>query len=767
MLRATFSTPGSSTPYAIAYAYRTAPPENALAILGGALDVLRGEFPDQGTLDLSRPVKFKPGDWVRVWLPDDPDPVYLGECMGEPWETGRGTLNLRGLWDTLRRSSWAGKAQGTFLPFFTAVLSQSDRPAWLTVGALPDLPSLFKADTPFELLGDTISAITPALDGHLIGVTAQAAVSCVDPGEAVTYRFPAPLSDRPPGSTDNYANAVRFQYAYPSGDPGFFHGLNNAEITRVGGRRWAVEQVTAREIGLPAEPFEAVQGKVTQTVRPNGVAEYQQDLVLTGEVLHTVNLSDAEVADLTEPAAMTAYGTAEEQARADRVTRADLTFWANIWETLKQVLGSQPGYAPEEFRTHQTLQDNANLYVNARVTTLPGWNLLQTLRIGTVGADGTVTWFTRPNSDVSSRFNALFHPEGVWNPVPNPQNTPELQNVYELMIVTNYVNENTQGKDQRFAIGYDPAFLAAADAANVPVLPLSLRGGGGLYYVDNSTPKRLSFPGNLDRTLVTQWVVNGTVEELRTLRFPVLTAGFTPADSAFIRGSGTDTWYGVALVELNTPLTLPYGSSVEVELMPGGAVTACWALHALDLAAGQTEAARLGTGLPVGVMTAASKAQPTPYTVLTRNGETGDGWARFAVRHADSWNGLGDPPGPMTVVALLLQGVSAVGRLRVRTPQLDGLSGYAARLLRHRAAPMRDWTGLVRSLKRCPALGVAAFEVPGSPDEVLDVQRVTYDLKLNVVSVRAGSPLPADDADAIGTQVEKVYRVIRRAGGTE
>lgn len=777
-LHAAFYRPGQAwdaEPYARAYAPVTAPPEgDFLSILGGELTVLRGGFPDQGRLDLSRPPAFRAGDWVRVWLPGDAphDPTYTGQAQGETWPDGAGTVELTGVWESVKRARWIGAARGDFPTFFRKVIDLSDLPAWLPlVEPLPEISSVFSSDVPHEVLGDTVSAITPALDGYLIGVTAAPALACIDPGLSVTHRFLADESDRPPGSTSNYANAARVTFDYPSGDKGYYEARLEDEITDRGGMvQWYEEGVTAREMGLPTEPFEGYTGRVIQTVRPNGVPEYQQDLVLTGEVLNSVNLSDAQVADLVEPAPVTAYGTTEEKARADRLTRADLTFWANIWETLRQVLGAQPGYSPTDFRTYQTLQDNANLYVNARVTTLPGWDLLETLRIGTVASDGTVTWFTRPNTDVSSRFNALFHPDGIWKAVPNPQNKPELQDVYELMIVTNYVNEHTQGKDQRFAIGYDPAFLAAADAANVPVLPVSLRGGGGLYYVDNATAKRTPFAGNLDRTVIGLWAMNGVAEEYHTLRFPLLTAGFTPADSGLSRGAGEDVWYGVVLVDLNTPITLPYGSSVEVELLPGGDVTACWVLHTLDLAAGQIEASRLGTGLPVGMMTAASKAQPTPYTVLYRNGETGDGWARFAVRFPDSWNNEGDPPPPMMAAALLFQGVTRVGRLRVRVPQLDGLNGYALRLLRYRSRPMRDWAGGYSTLKRVPALGTAAFEVPGSPDdELLDVQRVTYDLTQDAefpVTVQAGSPTPVDDVDAVGGSIDSLKRVIRRAGGT-
>lgn len=757
MLRAAFFRPGAAEPYATVYAPVGPPPDGQPCIIGGEITVLRGGFPDQGSLELSAPIGFRAKDWVRVWLPGDTedDPTYTGECRGEPWQTGRGTVELSGIWESFKRLKWTGSAKGDFPAFFGAVLSKSDKPAYLPVDPLPAISSVFSSDVPFELLGDTVNAITPALDGYLIGVTARPAVACVDPGIEVTHRFPAEVSDRPPGSTDNYANAVRYSFEYPSGDTGYVEHTDTEEVARAGGLiQWSVEQVTAREIGLPLEPYAERTGTTTRTTMPGGLMELRSEAQLSGKLFGNVTQVDVVAPSVTAlpPVTYPAGGSGQadaERARVEESLRGLITFQQGVWQRSAQSFGSK-------IASQDVWWLNGAFVVNLTLTTLPGKGINDTLRWGVVADAGNVQWLSKDSPN--SGYNRIWTESGTWELVPGETG------VYRLLIDPNHVDNFTGSQAATFVLAYEPAFLDAARAAGVKVRPIEWRGGG-----------RLTIWGPLDR-IVTQLQGDQTAIQPALLlggqmyrpriSFPMFSGAYPVTHDPAQKIAETPGVSGSVLYAPNAPLELEFGSSVEVELLPGGTVGGAWVLHDLDTAAAQSEALKMGTGYPDGVAAAAAKARPTMHTVLTPAEKTPDGWARFAVRRPDSWNGQGDPPPAMTLKHLLLTGATQVGRVRIKTPALEGLLGYGARLLRYKARPMRDWVGQHRDLKRYPALGTAAFQVPGqADDELLDVQKVTYDLGAGRVFVQAGSPVPADDVDAVGTTFDSIRRTIRRAGG--
>jgi hypothetical protein len=265
-VRLTLSRPGAALPYAVIHRPQTAVPENETALLGGSYDVQRGDFSGTGRFNLSRPPAFQHGDWLRLYWDGEALPRYTGEVLGEPWREGAGEIETRGLDEKLKACRWIGKASGDFATFFAAVLALTPLPAGISAGPLPSIPgTAFEADVASELLGDTIAAITPALGGRLIGVNNAGQIVCVDPQTGVGLRFPWGAADMPAGSTDNYANCVRFSFEYPSGDTGWFEGRNEPEVTRMGAEVWTVTQTTARELGYANQPYAAATGSITRT----------------------------------------------------------------------------------------------------------------------------------------------------------------------------------------------------------------------------------------------------------------------------------------------------------------------------------------------------------------------------------------------------------------------------------------------------------------------------------------------------------------------
>ena len=272
-VRAAFYQQGEDLPYAQVYRPVSPPPEGEPVIIGGNFSLKRPGFPDTAALRLSRPVAFQPGDWVRIWLaPEGDTPDYLGQVVSEAWTEGAGEVQMRSLLERVNKCAWSGKEEGEFSDFWSSVLARANLPKGIRFRLQPDINARFAADTPFELLGDTIQAITPALGGYVIGVSSSGVIETRKPSLDLTHRFVLGRSEMPQGDATNYANCVRFSFELPSGDTGWFEGKNGPEVKRQG-EVWTVETLTAREVGQPEEPLKGVQAQLTQIVYAAGQTE--------------------------------------------------------------------------------------------------------------------------------------------------------------------------------------------------------------------------------------------------------------------------------------------------------------------------------------------------------------------------------------------------------------------------------------------------------------------------------------------------------------
>ena len=706
-------------------------------LLGGELTVLRGGFPDAGKLRLSAPLDLRHMDWVRVWLPGDAedDPTYLGEVTSEPWRTGAGEVGLRSLTARLRQCRWSGRAEGRFREFLERVLTQATLPPGITVGELPDLDATFRADTPFELLGDTLQTIAPALGGWLVGVDATGTIRAVNPGTEVMHRFPQGRADTPGGAGESYANCVRFSFEYPSGDQGWFEGINRQEVVdRRKGEVWEVVQVGAKELGQPQEPYRTLGATLTTTLLLGG-GQYQ-NLTWTGTPFGEVSLADLDKPAVTHLAAVTVYPADEAARRSlDEYLGAQLTPPAGLRVLAaggaeQRNAGLDPAYSAK-------LGDAARLEVVLHLTAhtaLPP----ETALVFGLGAG----W-----QGYADFGNVATH-GGSWEPVPGQGGC------FRFLLPP--VSACPAGGAVRIA--YAPAYRDACLKAGLPLSPITFRGGGRLQVPVTLGADPAFLPLVLDdagdsTTIQPTALVRGKATPLN-LPFPMFTARFTPADDPVLQGSSAALPGGTVLIDLAAPLSLPLGSSLELELLPGAAAGRVMVLPDLwDDTAARRYGAENKAGHAESVAALALREQPMTAVTLPP-GEAADGWARYRVTS------------DVTVRRFILQGLRNVGRLRIRTPQLDTLTTYASELLRYRAQPAREWTGQLSGVGRVPAGGVAAFEVPGrADDELLDVQRVSYDLTNLKTSVAAGTPLPATDEDAIAGRIERIERTQCRAGG--
>ncbi|GAA5514764.1 hypothetical protein Dcar01_03525 [Deinococcus carri] len=266
----TISRPGA-LPHAT-YRAKTRYRDGQVAFLpaGSTFEILRGNLCGAGTLRFSAPPDFAPRDWVRVYLagdlclPGDPadNPRYLGEAVNEPWEAGEGDITCQALTDRIRKAAWHGDLVGgvvqpleDFLrPYLLAVLARCGLGP-VAVGDVPDYRARFRSVNPFELLGDTLDALLPALPGGVAGVDARARLQVVPDSDTVMVRFPRSRSERPPGRVDNYANCVRFKYTKPSGEEAVFEQRLTLEVAVYRQEAWAVESLPASVTTTQLNPY--------------------------------------------------------------------------------------------------------------------------------------------------------------------------------------------------------------------------------------------------------------------------------------------------------------------------------------------------------------------------------------------------------------------------------------------------------------------------------------------------------------------------------
>lgn len=748
-MRAAFFKPGVTEPYAVAHRPVAAPPDGMLLLLGGTLEVTRGDFPAGATLRLSAPPAFVHGDWVRVWLDDDlpEDPIYLGELLGEPWRAGVGEVRARSLMDRVRRCRWMGRASGSLVPFLTAVLALTRLPDGITVAPLPDLPAVFDADTAFELLGDTLNAIEPALGGALFGVDTRGRLALVDPGTGLTHRFPQGMADTPPGATDNYANCVRFSFEYPSSDTGYFEGRNEGQIAAHGGEVWDVSQATVREIGLPEQPYAGLSATLTRTVNPGGAPMLRADGTIGG-TLSTVDLTVIPGnISVQWPATMPAPPRPDDESYSNGL----VAFAAAEPLAVRVLFGPATkgrllaAAQAQEEHTTRTVAGITGGYFDADVrgTRLSGVGVGDTFTWSEILADGTLA---------ARKITAGTHTGSLRLEFPQDWNN--------TMILAYHV----------------PFMYKAADAGRALEPILFARGSRAYFMAQTYQDKTYeqfkgysaSLPTNNPAMLTTSNVrvigQDGAVtRQAVTLPWPLLSELVDGTEDeydpmlALIQRSNSLSLDGTAVLDFDPPLALPYGSSLEFEaLATDSLVGGLWVLTSASLAPEPALRERLGLPLALLTWVQGQTAAGAVGTVLPAVEPTSDRWLRYAVRGPAGWNKTGAPP-DLLLGRLLLTGLKNIGRVRIRTPYVPGLTGYAERLLVYKMQPRREWTGRYRRLRRASVLGRAAFELPRSPDDVvLDVQKATYDLKELTVSLAAGVPEPATDEDAVAEQIGNI-----------
>ncbi|AWN22218.1 hypothetical protein DKM44_02350 [Deinococcus irradiatisoli] len=265
MYRLSLSKPGAALPYLIIYSRPAGRYDRQeYAPLGGSLEMLRGDFCGGGSVQLSAPPPFIAGDWLRVWLPGDEadDPSYLGEIGGEPWQEGAGELQLRPLSDTVNKAKWSGAQESRFAEFLAYAIGQCVLPPGVTIGAIPADLATLKANTAFELLGDTLQAAMPVIEGGTSGTDTRARIGVYRPDATLTHRFVLGQAALTPGDTNNYANCVRFPFKQPDGTDAWFEGRIESEVT-VRGEVWEVTQVPASVTDAAENPLEGLNAGVS------------------------------------------------------------------------------------------------------------------------------------------------------------------------------------------------------------------------------------------------------------------------------------------------------------------------------------------------------------------------------------------------------------------------------------------------------------------------------------------------------------------------
>lgn len=293
MYRAEFSQPGGA-PYLIVSVRAGAYPPGEIAPLGGHFELLPGDICGAASVQLSAPPDLAPGDWLRLYLPGDAydDPSYLGEITSEPWAVGSGAVECRPLSEVVAKCAWRCDVttvngqpttvplERSFRPFVQTVLSRCVLPPGITVGNVVDAAAVLRANTVFELLGDTLQAAMPAIEGGLWGVNARGQIVVVARASETTHRFVLGQSERPPGTRTTYANAVRFGYTLPDGSGATFEGRVPEEIA-LRGEQWDVTSLPASVTSGNTNPLDGQGGAVTLSQSRPDVAGYTRDITVT------------------------------------------------------------------------------------------------------------------------------------------------------------------------------------------------------------------------------------------------------------------------------------------------------------------------------------------------------------------------------------------------------------------------------------------------------------------------------------------------------
>lgn len=784
MTRFTITPPGhdprTGTVLARGYAPGVAAPPGMIAITGGQFELLLGGFSGIAEIDVSAPVPFRPGDWLRVWLNGtDAEPDYLGELTEEPWQAGAGVLRARGLTERLMQCRWKGRASGRVTAFLGAVFAQAALPPGVTVGPLQDTLTLtdgesvtptFQADTPHETLGDTLVSILPALGGWQIGVNNRAEITLASPLRGtLTHRFPIGRSETPPGSLDRYANCLRVPFEYPNGDPGMLEARADHEVD-VRGEVWDTAQVTALEVGAPLEPHEGEVVTLRAAYTLGGLPDHKADVTRTGPLAEVTfgGVADRPFLNYVDPPSTPDPGAADVLLGRAANSSVFVTFGNATRDAIAATIQGTAGVTFVDF------QPGGYFRLLVQMPMLAGWMPSTALEwLETDGATG----------DWVRRVGGVIDPKTV-DPNLGDWQTELIRPGLSASVTRLVLPEDWNA---RMILRYTPAYLAALHAAGYARWPqLRLHVGGNP--VINATVDRAGV-----RT-VEQFRYSVIVEPPPVVLEPSIQAVFpdgrkdapfrTPIRQGILResygeadrydpvtdGLNARTKTGdVLAVDFAAPLTLPVGTSIDfLPDRPDGQVGAVWTLP--DLTEGQ-DAERIqretpGVSFPDALLRAAQTDLYPTGTRLDANGRSRDGWLRFAVRGDFRDRQAGRDVKTQVVQRLILTGLTGVSAVRIRTPDLSHLIVYGAELLRYRTQPVREWRGRYLGHPRLEAYGVAAFESQwGWADVLLDVQTVVYDLSGHQTIVTAGTPLPATDEDATIGEIQSIRREIRRAGG--
>lgn len=212
---------------------------------------LRGGACGTLTLRLSAPLAFEKLDHVLVWLGGDEQPRYRGEITSLPWFSGGGDVRARSLWERAAASRWKGAFEGRVRPFLAYAFSQATLPPGVTFdpAAVTNALAVLKADTPHELLGDTVGKAASALEGGAFGVNGAGVFFLAAPSTAVTHRFVlGEWTMDNPDDMSAYRNCVRFPYQDPSGAEKWYEFKIASEIA-VFGEAWS-ETTVPTSVGV-------------------------------------------------------------------------------------------------------------------------------------------------------------------------------------------------------------------------------------------------------------------------------------------------------------------------------------------------------------------------------------------------------------------------------------------------------------------------------------------------------------------------------------
>jgi len=640
----TLSRTAALTPYLTVHARSTPYAPGEIAPLGGNFEHLRGDFCGAASLKLSAPPEFQAGDWVRVYLDDDPDndPTYLGEAEGEPWEAGAGELKCRPLSVTVGKAAWRGKATAGFKDYLTAAFNAAN-PKGITLGFVPDVVATLKSNTLFEEFGDTLTQALPVASATA-GVNSHAVWSVYQYSSEVTHRFVLGEAQTPPGVSGDYANCVRFAYKRPDDVDTYFEGRVQSEVD-VRGELW-------ESAGLPTNVTTTAFNPYAGTsVDLNVLLDHPDNPTLIANV----------------------HGL---QTALTPTWTGHLADGLGLDPTVLQ----GPGYQPV---TNQGEAGNIALATGAAFTY-------------------TVLLDNGPSGlSIEYRLNG-----GSWTAASN-------------------------------AFGGSSAPMFSGNSAQT----LEWR-----YLQDSAYSAYLTAHSNVQPPGFNVFLSTGDLADLS--RLTVNLPGVSVAQPSFR-----------TLFKARGVPTSPPGSYLQFVIAPFNVARTRVGLPGVYIwRAGDL----VTTDVNVTGVTLANPTLTTPVTInLTRKDDVdGPDPAHPEIGRRRIWS----TPQDITASEVVVTGPPAsVGWIGAAIADQSALIAYAYGLLRYRIEPVRQWTGLIRTLKRVPCRGVANFEVAGG-DVGLDIQRCVYDLDKGTVTVEAGTPVARSDAAAVVGRIESLQRQIRTLG---